>query len=410
MVSRALIFLGILIFLDLYLFQAFRQIFPESSPGKTFFTISFWTISALCISYIILAIFDITDDWNNGLKIILRAIVFIVFFSKLPSFVLLLLDDLRRAAMGFIGLLGEQNTITTPRSSLMLKLGLALGAIPFTSLLYGLIRNPYRYKVYKEKIQIQGLPESLDKLRIIQISDIHAGSFTFKEPVKKAVELINQQEADLVFFTGDLVNSIADEMERFVDVFDKIESKHGVYSIMGNHDYGDYHRWDSRADKIANYNQFKSLHKRMGWELLLNEHRILDINGEDLAIIGVENISAKLHFSRYGDLKKAYGGCEGCSIKILLSHDPSHWKEETIKTFKDIDLTLSGHTHGMQFGIEIPGWIKWSPVKYMYKEWAGLYKEGQQYLYVNRGLGFLGYPGRVGILPEITLLELESIT
>jgi len=288
------------------------------------------------------------------------------------------------------------------------KFALMVGAIPFVSLLYGLIRNPYRYKLYKEKIAIRNLPKALNGLKIVQISDIHSGSFTFKEPVKKAIEIINEQKADLVFFTGDLVNSIAEEMERFVDVFDKIESKYGIFSVKGNHDYGDYHRWSNKEKKRLNTVQFEDIQKRLGWDLLLNEHRVLEINGEKLAIIGVENISSKVHFSKYGDLEKAYNGCEECPVKMLLSHDPSHWTAETIKNFKDIDLTLSGHTHGMQFGIEIPGWLKWSPIKYIYKQWAGLYKEGEQYLYVNRGLGFLGYPGRVGILPEITLLELET--
>ena len=409
MLYRVLIFLFIIAILDWYVFQAFRQLFAENTNARTIASGIYGLLSVLCITYILLSVFDVSDHWNRSLNIILRAIVFIVIFSKLPPLVLLIIDDLRRAFVGLLGLFGSGGPIPG-RSDFMIKFGMILGAIPFTSLLYGLIRNPYRYKVHNQKIGIKNLPPALEGLKIVQISDIHSGSFTFKEPVKRAVEIINGLKADFVFFTGDLVNSIAEEMERFVDVFDKIEAKNGVFSIMGNHDYGDYYRWENKEEKEANTEQFRSIHKRMGWDLLLNENRILDIQGQKLAVIGVENISGKLHFRKYGDLAKAYQGCEDCALKILLSHDPSHWSNETIKEYKDIDITLSGHTHGMQFGIEIPGWLKWSPIKYVYKEWAGLYQEGQQYLYVNRGLGFLGYPGRVGILPEITLIELESIS
>ncbi len=405
---RAAIFLLFLFFLDLYVFQAFKQVFENSNTElKLILNIVYWIISGICLAYILLSIFDVNDSWNPTFNILVRAFVFISIFAKLPVLVLLVIDDFRRMIIWGFGIRSITGQLTE-RSQILSKVAIMLGALPFASLLYGLVRNPYRYKLHKEKIGIKGLPKSLNGLKIVQISDIHSGSFTFKEPVRKAVEIINKQQADFVFFTGDMVNSIAEEMERFVDVFDKIESKYGTYSVKGNHDYGDYHRWNSKQDKRANTIQFEDIQKRMGWKLLMNEHRVLDVNGEKLAIIGVENISSKIHFSKYGDLAKAYEGCDDCKVKILLSHDPSHWTAETTKKYKDIDLTLSGHTHGMQFGIEIPGWLKWSPIQYIYKQWAGLYKEGDQYLYVNRGLGFLGYPGRVGILPEITLLELET--
>ena len=244
-------------------------------------------------------------------------------------------------------------------------------------------------------------------LKIVQISDVHAGSFTYKEPVRNAIDLINNEQADLVFFTGDLVNNTADEMDPYMDVFDKIRAKFGVFSVLGNHDYGDYVRWGSREERDANLERLKEVHKELGWNLLINEHRLIPIKGATVGVIGVENYSAKARFPKYGDLAAAYQGCEA-SLKLLLSHDPSHWEDQVIKDYKDIDITFSGHTHGMQFGIEIPGWIKWSPIKYMYKQWAGLYSQDKQFLYVNRGLGFLGYPGRVGILPEITVLELAK--
>ncbi len=290
----------------------------------------------------------------------------------------------------------------------MAQLGMLLGGLPFVTLIYGILRNRHRYKVFNELIPIEGLPNALEGLRIVQISDIHSGSFTQKEPLRKAIDLINAQKADLVFFTGDLVNSVAAEMEAFVDVFDKIRARFGVYSIVGNHDYGDYVRWENVLDKKQNFTLLKDIHQRLGWDLMLNEHRMLEVNGEQVAIIGVENYSAHPRFPKYGDLQKAYQGTEAATLKLLLSHDPTHWEDEVVTEFKDIALTFSGHTHGFQFGLEIPGWIKWSPAKYIFKQWAGLYREGTQFLYVNRGFGFLGYPGRVGILPEITLIELKK--
>jgi predicted MPP superfamily phosphohydrolase len=203
------------------------------------------------------------------------------------------------------------------------------------------------------------------------------------------------------------VNNRAEEMEPFLDVFDKIRAKHGVYSVLGNHDYGDYVPWSSPEEKAANLDTLKGMQAQMGWKLLLNEHQLLNIRGEQVAVIGVENYSTHMRFPKYGDLKRAVQGTEEARLKLLLSHDPSHWESQVITEHPDIDLTFSGHTHGMQCGVEIPGWFKWSPVQYVYKQWAGLYRQGRQHLYVNRGLGFLGYPGRVGILPEITVLELS---
>jgi predicted MPP superfamily phosphohydrolase len=251
----------------------------------------------------------------------------------------------------------------------------------------------------------KNLPKSFDGFKIIQLSDIHSGSFTNMAGVQKGVDLVNGLAADLVLFTGDLVNNKADEMQDYLDVFKKIQSTQGVYSILGNHDYGDYHQWKKPEEKVRNLQQLKSMQESMGWRLLLDENVQIEKNGETISLIGVENISSS--FNSYGNLSNAYRGAENSTFKILMSHDPSHWSKEVIKDFKDIDLTLSGHTHGFQFGIEMFG-IKWSPAKYIYKQWAGLYQEGQQFIYVNRGFGFLGYPGRVGILPEITLITLQS--
>lgn len=399
---RRLLFIALLLCVDIYIFTALRQLVMDSSnQSKWIVTGLYWGLSMISISYF-LGYFLYGTDWLSKNAIVYwRSLAIIVIGCKLPIIAMLAIDDIRRLFTYAID-------SDASRSAFLIKAGLVLGSLPFLSLIYGLIRNPYRYKLYQSNVPIKGLPATLEGLKIVQISDIHSGSFTFKDPIKNAIEMINQQEADLVFFTGDMVNSIASEMEPYIDVFDKIKSKYGIYSVLGNHDYGDYYSWNKVEDKVANMDRLKAIHKELGWQLLLNEHTVVDIEDASIGIIGVENISGKMHFSVYGDMDVASKNCPDCNVKILLSHDPSHWDKEVTTTYKDIDLTLSGHTHGMQFGIEIPGFIKFSPIQFVYKKWAGLYKEGNQYLYVNRGLGFLGYPGRVGILPEITLLELKS--
>ena len=285
---------------------------------------------------------------------------------------------------------------------------LILGALPVLSLTYGMARNQYRYQVLKTKVPIKDLHPDLQGLKIVQISDIHSGSFLLREPVERSIEMINAEKPDIVFFTGDLVNSLAKEMEPFVEMFKKIEAPLGVYSILGNHDYGDYHQWPSKEEKQQNFEDLKHMHKRLGWDLLLNEHRKVEVGSTHFNVIGVENYSASPRFPKYGDLTKATEGMQKDTFNVLLSHDPSHWEAQVAPAYPEIDLTLSGHTHGFQFGVEIPGFMKWSPIQYVYPQWAGLYEKATQYLYVNRGLGYLGYPGRVGILPEITLLTLEQ--
>jgi uncharacterized protein len=248
------------------------------------------------------------------------------------------------------------------------------------------------------KLGYANLPASFRGLKIVQLSDIHCGSFNNKQAVIKGVQKVMKEKPDLILFTGDLVNNKADEMDDYMDVFDKLKAPLGIYAVLGNHDYGDYVTWDLDADKKANLEKLKCVYRQLGWRLLMNEHAVLERGADKIAVLGVENWSAKARFPKYGDLQKAYTGSESIPFKILMSHDPSHWKAEVLTTYPDIDLMLSGHTHGMQFGLEIPG-IKWSPVQYVYKEWAGLYQHEErpaQKLYVNRGFGFLGYPGRAG--------------
>jgi len=291
------------------------------------------------------------------------------------------------------------------RSVFFSWVGMIAGGSIFGTLIYG-FGNKYRYQVKRQKLQYANLPASFKGLKVVHISDIHSGSFTDKAAVLKGVKKIMNEKPDLILFTGDLVNNTADEMNDYIDVFNQLNAPMGVYSTLGNHDYGDYVAWDSKDEKIANLERLKNVHATLGWRLLMNEHVILEKEGQQIAVIGVENWSAHKRFPKHGDLKKAYAGTENIPFKVLLSHDPSHWDAQVRPDYPDIDLMLAGHTHGMQFGIEIPG-IKWSPIQYSYKQWAGLYNEGRQYLYVNRGYGFLGYPGRVGILPEITVFELS---
>lgn len=406
---RFLPLLIILLAIDLYAFQAFKVITQNwSATTKNILTSIYWAIPLIAFITILIGAYTDLPVRSRSIFTFLRTFVIIAYFSKVLIIGVLLIDDLRRLLMVIYETFASPNRLDYGRSRFLSQLGILLGSIPFISLTYGIIRNPYRYKIFQKTVPIKDLPKNLEGLRIVQISDIHSGSFTLKEPVKAAIELINNQNADLVFFTGDLVNNVASEMDPFIDVFDKIQAKFGVFSVLGNHDYGDYVRWDSLEDKKANLSKLIDTHKKMGWDILLNENRLLEVNNEKIAVIGVENYSAQRRFSKYGDLPKAYRGSEEAQLKLLLSHDPSHWEYQVTKEFKDIDLTFSGHTHGMQFGIEIPGWIKWSPIKYVYKQWAGLYTQGNQHLYVNRGLGFLGYPGRVGILPEVTVIDLKK--
>jgi predicted MPP superfamily phosphohydrolase len=349
-----------------------------------------------------------SDALPKGVKVVIRTLVFILYFSKLLVAVVLLIDDLRRLIFGTLNAGFKDLTLSTFRSKWMVYSALALGAIPFFSLVYGMARNPYRYQLLKSKLPIKGLHPDLSGLKIIQISDIHSGSFLLREPVEHSIAMINAQEPDIVFFTGDLVNSLASEMEPFMEMFSRINAPLGVYSVLGNHDYGDYHKWDDPVAKDQNFDRMKEIHKQMGWNLLMNEHKAIPYKNTSINVIGVENYSANPRFHKYGDLSIATRDLNDANLNILLSHDPSHWQDQVVKEFQHIQLTLSGHTHGFQFGVEIPGVVKWSPIQYVYPQWAGLYEDKAQYLYVNRGLGYLGYPGRVGILPEITLLTLEA--
>ncbi|MGJ8548846.1 metallophosphoesterase [Winogradskyella wichelsiae] len=293
------------------------------------------------------------------------------------------------------------------RRKFVSQVALGLAAIPFSSLLYGMYKGKYNFRVLNYTLHFEDLPEAFDGYRITQISDIHSGSFDDKSKIEYAVDLINEQESDVLLFTGDMVNNKASEMLPWKDTFGRLKAKDGKFSVLGNHDYGDYVDWNSPEEKHQNLEDLKIIQKEIGFDLLLNESRYLEKDGQRLALVGVENWG-KGGFKKAGDLTKAAAQIKSDDFKILMSHDPSHWEAKVLNDPYHYHLTLSGHTHGMQFGIEIPGWIKWSPAKWRYKHWAGIYTERNQHINVNRGFGYLGYPGRVGIWPEITVIELKK--
>ncbi|WP_405410630.1 metallophosphoesterase [Maribacter sp. Asnod1-A12] len=317
-------------------------------------------------------------------------------------------DIYRFIAGAYQKMYGEEKQFGLPaRRRFLSLLALGVAAVPFGALLYGMYKGKYNFKVLKYDLEFEDLPDSFDGYQITQISDIHSGSFDDRKKIEYAVNLINQQKSDVLLFTGDMVNNMTSEMEPWADLFSTLHAKDGKFSVLGNHDYGDYIPWDTEELKQQNLEDLKTLQKEMGFDLLLNEHRYLQKGDDKIALVGVENWG-KGGFKKAGDLKKAASQINADDFKILMSHDPSHWEMEVIKDAYHYHLTLSGHTHGMQFGIEIPGWIKWSPVKWRYPYWAGIYKEMGQFINVNRGFGFLGYPGRVGIWPEITVITLKK--
>lgn len=406
------IILGIAIVLDIYVFQAIKFVAPASPKWRMFIFTFYWLVSIAAIVLLVVLPNLSPDAIPKNARTYIFAVIVGLFFSKIIASLFLAIDDIRRGCTWIIGKLFSNPSVEISqastgitRSVFLSWLALAAGGGLFTTLVYG-FNNKYRYQLKRLQLAFDNLPSPFKGLKIVHISDIHSGSFNNPEAVRRGVEKINKQKPDLILFTGDLVNDRAMEMKEYVEVFSKLQAPMGVYSILGNHDYGDYVRWDSQEVKRENLENLKKIHGQMGWKLLMNEHVVIEKDGHKIALLGIENWSAKGNFPKYGKLKEAYAGTEEYPFKILMSHDPSHWEGEVRIDYKDIDLMLAGHTHGMQFGVEIPG-FRWSPVQYMYKQWAGLYEQEKQKLYVNRGFGFIGYPGRVGILPEITVLELS---
>lgn len=403
---------AIMVMLDIYVYQVIKSVLPASSPRlRMAIIITYWVISVVSIALIVLLPYTKFETWPKLLRTYLFAAVVGLFFSKIIASLFFAIDDIRRGSVWLASRFSNKAVTTTVeesgrinRSAFLSWAGLIMGGGLFGTLMYG-FNNKYRYQVSRLRLNFQNLPESFKGMKIVHISDIHSGSFTDKHAVQRGIDKILKEKPDIILFTGDLVNDRASEMSEYMEIFSQLKAPMGVYSVLGNHDYGDYVAWESREAKIANLERLKEVHKELGWRLLMNEHVVLEKDAGKIALLGIENWSGKGNFGRYGKMELAHPGTEEIPFKILMSHDPSHWDAEVRKVYPDIDLMLSGHTHGMQFGLEVPG-FKWSPVQYFYKQWAGLYETDKQKLYVNRGYGFIGYPGRVGILPEISVLEL----
>ena len=367
-------------------------------------------------------------SFQYSIPLAIRSIILVAFFitavSKFIYAIVLIVDDLRRGGIWVSRLFSNKKgqnleekleELEKPlpevpkkgisRSDFLLKSGIVVAALPMLPLAWGVISTAYDYRIRRQKLYLPNLPKAFHGMKIGQISDVHSGSFFNKKAVLGGVEMLLKEKPDVIFFTGDLVNNVASEMRDYQDIFSKVQAPLGVYSTLGNHDYGDYYfgPTDSPA-KRKNLQDLIETHKVMGWDLLMDENRKLKVGNEEISIVGVQNWGTG-RFPKKGDLQKALLGTEEQAVKLLLSHDPSHWRAQVLDT--DIDAMFAGHTHGMQFGVRGEN-FQWSPAKYIYKEWAGLYKEGNSQLYVNTGYGFLGYPGRVGIAPEITIFELVS--
>jgi predicted MPP superfamily phosphohydrolase len=414
LVIRILLIFGIFLLIDIYSFQAVKAAFNNRAWPNYFY----WGLTLLVLFYMIYALttFDRAAGPNKVVNVFM-GIMILTYVPKLFVVIFLFSEDMIRVLLGSVtwiaDLLNFNNT--TPeraqyipsRRAFISQVGLALAAIPLSGILYGMWRGKYDFRVIKQTLYFDDLPDAFDGFTIAQISDVHSGSFDNLEKIEYGIDLLNEQNPDLVLFTGDLVNNKAEEMEPWIKSFSRLKGKYGQYSILGNHDYGDYISWDSAEHKQANMNRLYEIHEELGFTLMRNENTHIEKDGERIALLGVENWG-KPPFPQHGDLKKTMAGVDANAFKVLMSHDPSHFDEEVKHQEEKIHLTLSGHTHGMQFGIEIPGWIKWSPVKYRYPKWAGLYEDLGRYLYVNRGFGYLAFPGRVGIWPEITLIELKK--
>ncbi len=402
----------LVIFTLLYLGLGFYVLQGLKTVAKTPWLVYVYIGLSFLVLLNLLYQFTIVDDTGRSLtKPKMYALTFFMMFLvfKLVTVLFLFSEDIFRFFVAVYNkFLGETKTFRVPgRRKFLSTIALGIAAIPFGALLYGMFKGKYNFKVLQYNLEFEDLPDSFDDYQITQISDVHSGSFDNREKIEYAINLINEQKSDVLLFTGDMVNNKAEEMYPWKDLFATLEAKDGKFSVLGNHDYGDYVNWDSKEAKEANLKDLKNIQKEMGFDLLLNDSRYLTKGEDKIALVGVENWG-KGGFKKAGDLDKAASKIKKEDFKILMSHDPSHWEQKVISNPYHYHLTLSGHTHGMQFGIEIPGWIKWSPVKWRYTYWAGIYKEMGQFINVNRGFGFLGYPGRVGIWPEITVITLKK--
>lgn len=400
----------LLLLFDLYIYKAILSVYPKwSKEKKKRFSAIWWGYSFILISGVFISIFF-------SIPLTLRALIlvsfFITFVSKFFFIPILLIDDTRRLIVWLTRKYKSKKPILSnkeskiSRSEFLVKSGMAVAAIPFGTLTWGIISGGHNYTIKKQILRLPNLPNAFSGIKIAQISDIHSGSFYNKKAVLGGVEMLMQHKPDIILFTGDLVNGRAEEMRDYQDIFSKVKAPLGVYSCLGNHDYGLYETWPSEKARLKNVQDVIQTHKNMGWDILMNENRRIKVDNQEIGILGIENWGGG-RFPKFGKMEEAVKNTDDLPVNLLLSHDPSHWRQQVLKEYPQIDVMFSGHTHGSQFGVDSEI-FKWSPVQYIYDEWAGLYQEKNQQLYVNVGYGFLGYPGRVGILPEITIFELQK--
>lgn len=427
-VTRFALLLILVVVVDLYAYRGVHLLTAKlrSATVRRALRGAFWMVSAGFASYMAFSlIYYLSDDHeaNNRIFQYLFGLFVLFYVPKLIFILFLLGEDIGRLIQAvtkrIVRLMGrrvqlaqepgstaEPEPVLMNRKEFISRTGAIVASVPFFGILHGIVEGRYNYRVHRHTLTLPQLPPAFDGLRIAQISDIHAGSFDSVSGVEYGIDLLRAQEADLVFFTGDLVNNTADEMDAWRKYFARIQAPMGVFSTVGNHDYGTYVAWDNDRQREENFGYLQEMHRLLNWQLLMNENRVFEREDHRLAVLGVENWGVP-PFPQYGDLNRALSGIPADAATILLSHDPSHWDAQVLKHERTIDLTLAGHTHGMQFGVEILG-VKWSPVSMKYPRWAGIYQEGNQYLNVNRGFGFIGFPGRVGIFPEITVITLQS--
>ena len=407
MILRFLIVFLIVFLVEFYAYQALRTVVRP----KLFLNI-YLVITVLTLAYIVYSFsqFDRTIGQTSQ-SMHTTALMLLIYIPKIIITLILLGEDIFRVGFGSVNHFAKivaTDTFLGSRRKFVSQIGLGIAAIPFLSIIYGVTKGKYNYKVIKQAIFFPDLPDSFDGFTITHISDVHSGSFDNPEKINYAIDLVNEQNSDMILFTGDIVNTHAKEMHPWIDTFKRIkEHKYGKFSILGNHDYGEYITWPSEVAKNENFQNIKDLHRQIDFKLMLNENTKIKKGSDEIALIGVENWGT--NFKKVGDINIAASNLTKEDFKILMSHDPSHWDSIVKNHQKHFQLTLSGHTHGFQFGIEIPGVIKWSPIQYVYKQWAGLYENLGRYVYVNRGFGFHAYSGRVGIMPEITVIQLKKV-
>lgn len=402
-----LIFLAIYVLLEVYVYSGLVQTFKNRPIQRGLMGLYYFSLLVFVVGLITLFTsfsngYSQANWWQN----LVLGLVVTFFITKLIYAAFLLIADLEGLVSYIFSRFSDAPSPRPHRRKVLKQLGVFVAAVPFSAFLYGVLKGRYDYKIHRLTLRFPDLPPAFDGFRIAQISDVHSGSFDNTEAVKKGIDKIAQQKPDVVLFTGDLVNNLAEEIVPYIELFAGLQAPHGKFAVLGNHDYGEYVAWESEEAKAQNLVKLTGYHKKMGFHLLNNAQVTLHKGGDQIKLVGVENWGKK-PFPQKGDLNKAFAQSQPHDFSVLMSHDPSHWDEQVLDFPQRVHLTLSGHTHGMQMGVEIPG-FRWSPIKYRYPRWAGLYKKAKQYLYVNRGFGFIGFPGRVGIWPEITIIELKS--